>query len=136
MSWINNGFFGISFLHMRAISQLKIETTKKGEEKSEHSTDYLNSSIKCAFSGKPANYYIGLSGKTKTKAESIRIVGSVCSEMVEMAINKLLSQGLCGSQWPVVLDLDKKLLYHTYDADKQGLSAILGWKEYNSKAYQ
>jgi hypothetical protein len=121
---------------MDAISRLKIETSKKGEVKSEYSADYLIPSIKCSFSGKPADYYIGLSSKTKAKAESIKVVGSVCSEMVEMAINKLLIQGLGGSQWPVVLDLDKKLLYHTYDADKQGLSAILGWKEYNSKAYQ
>ncbi|MCK5440569.1 MAG: hypothetical protein KAJ23_01635 [Maribacter sp.] len=121
---------------MNAFSQRRIEITKKGEEKSEYSTDYLISSIKCSFSGKPADYHIGLSSKTKAKAESIRIVGSVCSEMVEIAINKLLSQELSGSQWPVVLDLDKKLLYHTYDADEQGLSAILGWKEYNSKVYQ
>lgn len=122
--------------YMDTISHLKIETSKKGEENSEYPANYLIPSIKCSFTGKPADYYIGLSSKTKAKTGSIRIVGSVCSEMVEMAINKLLSQGLGGSQWPVVLDLDKKLLYHTYDADKQGFSAILGWKEYNSKVYQ
>ncbi len=86
---------------------------------------------KCSFSGKTADFYIGLSGIGTNN--SIRIVGAVCNDMVEMAIVKLLGQGSDGVKWPVILDMNKKLLYHSNEAHKKGFSAILGWKEYLSK---
>ena len=87
---------------------------------------------KCSFSGSAADFYIGLSGIRGSK--NIRIVGAVCTEMVETAIVKLLVQGWEEVKWPVILDLKKKLVYHSYDADKKGTSAIQGWKEYVSKS--
>ena len=87
---------------------------------------------KWSFSGNRADFYIGLSGVNGGK--SIRIAGAVCEEMVETGINKLLGKGIDGIKWPVVLDLKKKLLFHSYDAHQNGTSAILGWKAYLSKS--
>jgi len=87
---------------------------------------------KCSFSGSAADFYIGLSGVKGGK--SVRIVGAVCKEMVETGINKLLGQGLDEFKWPVVLDLKKKVLFHSHDAHQQGTSAILGWKAFLSES--
>ncbi|GAB5474730.1 MAG: hypothetical protein Mars2KO_28290 [Maribacter sp.] len=86
---------------------------------------------KCSFSGIKADYYIGLSSKSSDN--SVRIMGAVSTEMVETGINKLLGQGWDDIKWPVVLDMQKKVLYHSYEAHKNGASAILGWQEYFSK---
>ncbi len=114
---------------MEVISQVKRKP--KGKKESKYSSNSLTSSAKCSFSGKPADYYIGLS--KNTKGESVKIVGSVSSEMVEIAINKLLGQGFGEIKWPVILDLNKELVYHSYDAHNKGLSAIFGWKECSPK---
>lgn len=85
---------------------------------------------KCSFSGNKADYYIGLSSNSDT---NVRIMGAVSNEMVETGINKLLGQGWDDIKWPVVLDMQKKVLYHSYDAHKKGASAVLGWQEYFSQ---
>ncbi len=85
---------------------------------------------KCSFSGESVDFYIGLSGIDTNN--SVRIVGAVCSDMVETAIVKLLGQGSGEVKCPVVLDINKKLLYHSHEANKKGFSAILGWQEYLS----
>lgn len=87
---------------------------------------------KCSFSGSRADFYIGLSGVSGGK--SIRIVGAVCEDMVVTGINKLLGKGLDGIKWPVILDLKKKVLFHSHDAHIQGTSAVLGWKAFLSKS--
>jgi len=87
---------------------------------------------KCSFSGSAADFYIGLSGVNKNNS-NIRIVGAVRSDMVETAINKLLGQGSHERKWPVVLDLKKKILFHSHEAYLDGTSAIHGWKAYFSK---
>lgn len=86
---------------------------------------------KCSFSGNKADYYIGLSSKSSDA--SVRIMGAVTTEMVETGINKLLGQGWDDIKWPVVLDMQKNIRYHSYEAHKNGASAILGWQEYFSK---
>lgn len=114
---------------MEVVSQVKRK--RKGKKESKYSSKCTTTPTKCSFSGKPADYYIGLS--KNTKGESVRIVGSVSSEMVEIAINKLLGQGFGEIKWPVILDLNKELIYHSYDAHNKGLSAIFGWKECSPK---
>ncbi len=87
---------------------------------------------KCSFSGSAADFYIGLSGVNGGK--SVRIVGAVCEAMVETGINKLLGKGWDEIKWPVILDLKKKVLFHSHDAHIQGTSAVLGWKAFLSKS--
>lgn len=86
---------------------------------------------RCSFSGRSADFYIGLSGVKGST--SVRIVGAVCKDMVETAIIKLLGQGWDEIKWPVVLDMKKKILFHSHDAHQEGTSAILGWKDYLAK---
>ncbi len=86
---------------------------------------------KCSFSGSKADYYIGLSSKSSD--DSVRIMGAVSKEMVETGINKLLGQGWDDIKWPVVLNMHKKVLYHSYEAHKKGVSAIMGWQEFFSQ---
>lgn len=111
---------------MNVVSQVKRKSKRKGKKESKSSFN-CSTITKCSFSGKPADYYIGLS--KNTKGESVNIVGSVSLEMVEIAINKLMGQGFGEIKWPVILDLNKELVYHSYDAHNKGLSAIFGWKE-------
>ncbi len=87
---------------------------------------------KCSFSGSTADFYIGFSGITNNNSK-VRIVGAVRSDLVETAINKLLGQGSDEITWPVVLDMKKKILFHSHEAYQNGTSAILGWKAYFSK---
>lgn len=88
-------------------------------------------SPKCSFSGNKADYYIGLSSAVTD--DEVRIMGAVSNKMVETGINKLLGQGWDDIKWPVVLNMHKKVLYHSYEAHKNGASAILGWQEFFSK---
>jgi hypothetical protein len=99
--------------------------------------DFIKSEIppqleKCSFSGSTADFYIGLSGIHSIDT-NVRIVGAVRSDMAETAINKILGQGSDGIKWPVVLDLKKKILFHSHEAHQNGTSAILGWQAYFSK---
>lgn len=91
----------------------------------------INTRPKCSFSNQKADFYLGLaSSKINDK---ISIIGAVSCDMVETGINKLLGQGWGDTKWPVVLDMRKKLLYHSFDAHQKGASAILGWQEFQSK---
>lgn len=81
---------------------------------------------RCSFSGKPAEFYIGLSGPGYN--EGVRLLGAISSEFVERAIVNVLGQGVGEVQWPVILDLNKEIYYHSYEAHTKGLSAIKGWK--------
>ncbi len=87
---------------------------------------------KCSFTGSIADFYIGLSGVNSTNS-GIRIVGAVRRDFVEKAINKLLGQGSDGLNWPVVLDLNKEILYHSFEAHENGSSAVFGWQEYQAQ---
>lgn len=91
----------------------------------------VNTTPYCSFSSNKADFYIGLSSTGSDN--NVRIMGAVSKEMVEKGINKLLGQGWDDIKWPVVLDLRKTVLYHSYEAHKKGASAIFGWQEYFSK---
>lgn len=84
--------------------------------------------VKCSFSGRAADFYVGLT--LNPENSPIRIVGAVCNEFVETALINLLGQESPEIQWPVVLDMNKNLLFHSFEANKNGLSTILGWKEF------
>jgi len=86
---------------------------------------------KCSFSGIQADYYIGLSDSSSN--ESIRIMGAVCQDMVITGINKLLGQGWDDVKWPVVLDMNKELLYHSFEAYENGSSAVFGWQQFQAQ---
>ena len=101
-------------------------------EKSTEKTNISPKPQKCSFSGSAADFYVGLSGMN-TSNSKVRIVGAVRSDLVETAINKLLGQGSDGIKWPVVLDLKKRILFHSHEAYQKGTSAVLGWKEYYSQ---
>lgn len=81
----------------------------------------------CSFSGKPAEFYIGLSGPGYN--EGVRLLGAISSEFVERAIVNVLGKGVGEIQWPVILDLSKRIYYHSYYAYTKGLSATMGWNE-------
>ena len=104
----------------------------KTKKRSSKKTKISPEPQKCSFSGSAADFYIGLSGKN-VKNNNVRIVGAVRSDLVETAINKLLGQGSDEIKWPVVLDLKKKVLFHSHEAYQNGISAILGWQNYSSK---
>ena len=101
-------------------------------EKNIKKTNISTQPEKCSFSGATADFYVGLSG-TANSDSKVRIVGAVRSDLVETAINKLLGQGSDGIKWPVVLDMKKKILFHSHEAYQSGTSAILGWQDYFSK---
>ena len=84
---------------------------------------------KCSFSGKPAKFYIGLGGSNLS--DEIRIIGAISLEYVETAIVNVMGQGVDDIQWPVILDLNKEIYYHSYHAHINGYSAIIGWKNFN-----
>ncbi|TMM59253.1 hypothetical protein FEE95_07420 [Maribacter algarum] len=105
-----------------------VSNTKKSAKK----TKISPKTQKCSFSGSTADFYIGLSGINNSNS-NVRIVGAVRSDLVETAINKLLGQGSDGIKWPVVLDMKKRILFHSHEAYQKGTSAVLGWKEYFSK---
>ncbi|MGB5553849.1 MAG: hypothetical protein WBM83_04260 [Flavobacteriaceae bacterium] len=105
---------------------------KKNSEKIIDLSDIqINTMPKCSFSGNTADFYIGLSARSGK--DTIRIMGAVARDQVETGINKLLGQGWDDIKWPVVLDMGKQLVYHSYDAYLKGASAILGWQELQSK---
>jgi hypothetical protein len=83
---------------------------------------------KCAFLGIRADFYIGLA--TMDHKGPIGYFAAVCSQMVDTAIVNLLGKGSGDMNWPVVLDLEKKVVYHSYDAHLNGLSATQGWSEH------
>ncbi len=97
----------------------------------DHSGLDRNQMPKCSFSGQKADYYLGLS--STAQQAHVHIMGAVSSDMVETGINKLLGQGWDDIKWPVVLDMGKKLVYHTFEAYEKGTSAILGWQEARTK---
>lgn len=90
-------------------------------------TPLINELPKCSFSGNPADFYIGLSGKSEE--DEVRIIGAISAQFVETAILKVMGQGVNDIHWPVILDLNKNMVYHSYQAHTKGLSAVLGWKQ-------
>jgi len=116
---------------MKLADQANSILPKKNKKTNYLSDIQVNTPPKCSFSGNQAQFYIGLSSSKKN--ERVRIMGAVSNEMVETAIIKLLGQGWDDVTWPVVLDLKKKVLYHSHEAYKKGTSAIIGWQEYFSK---
>lgn len=82
----------------------------------------------CSFSGEPADYYIGLSGPGYQ--DEVRLIGAIGFKFVETAIVNVLGHGIEHVKWPVILDLNKKIYYHSYQAHLRGLSAIMGWNEF------
>ena len=116
---------------MKLTDQANTITSTKNKAIIDLSDIKINTVPKCSFSGNKADYYIGLSSMSAN--DSVRIMGAVSNEMVETGINKLLGQGWDDIKWPVVLNMHKKVLYHSYEAHKNGDSAILGWQEFFSK---
>jgi hypothetical protein len=91
----------------------------------------LSTKPKCSFSGLEADFYIGLSNSSPDG--KLQIMGAVCQDMVVTGINKLLGQGWDDVQWPVVLDMNKNLLYHSFEANENGSSAVFGWQQYQAQ---
>lgn len=83
---------------------------------------------KCVFLGIKADFYIGLMGNGPDAV--VGNVDAICAAVVEKAIINLLGKGMGDITWPVILDLNKNLLYHTYEAHENGMSATQGWLAY------
>lgn len=83
-------------------------------------------SIKCDLTGKEANYYLGVARARVYKAD--KIVGAVCPEKVEEVINRLMNQAFGTEYWAVVLNLNKVVIYHSFDANQEKIAAGLGWR--------
>ncbi|MEH6679227.1 MAG: hypothetical protein V7724_01710 [Sediminicola sp.] len=85
----------------------------------------------CAFLGINASYYIGLTGTDRNS--EIGYLSAISTEMVEKALMNLLGKGTGDMTWPIVLDLYKNVVYHSYEAHERGLSATQGWSELSLK---
>ena len=81
--------------------------------------------VTCDISGKEALYYLGVAEANKYKAA--KVVGAVFEEKVSEGINKLMSQAFGTNYWAVVMDLNKNIIYHSFESDQDKLSAELGW---------
>ncbi|MDX1769091.1 MAG: hypothetical protein R3294_13625 [Arenibacter troitsensis] len=111
---------------MKSVGNTLNTTTETYEGPLENTLPSVRGVPLCSFSGKPAHFYIGLSGPGYN--DEIRMMGAICSEFVETAIVNVLGQGVDNIQWPVILDLKKNIYYHSHDAHLKGHSAIMGWK--------
>ncbi len=80
----------------------------------------------CFFCDHTGVYQVGVSDFQK---KNNAYVGDACLEHVPNAINQLMPQLFATRSWPVVATQQGEILYHTYDANKKGLSAVMGWKE-------
>ncbi|MEL6969803.1 MAG: hypothetical protein AAFP00_01135 [Bacteroidota bacterium] len=80
----------------------------------------------CRFCEKPAEYQIGYAQFDSREIQEM--VGYVSAECVEQAIENVMQHLFRTTAWATVHSLDGQLLYHSYDADKAGYSAVGGWK--------
>lgn len=80
----------------------------------------------CVLTGKKADFYIGVAKANKYVPE--KIIGAVVENKVSEAIHTIMGQAFGTIYRVVVLDLKKNLIYHSFDADQEKLSARLGWE--------
>lgn len=74
-------------------------------------------------------YYVGLILAKKKQPSKL---WPVCNYHVETAIDTFANQAFATKFWPVVCDLEKKVIYNSFEADLEGLSMQTGWHEYLS----
>lgn len=84
--------------------------------------------ILCEFTGAPAVYRIGYARYDERHASEF--IGYVATDQVDRAIDHVMAQLLGTRYWVSVHDLEDNLLYHSYDADQNGMGAKLGWDHY------
>ena len=82
--------------------------------------------MKCDLCARDAAFQVGAARHDKRKVN--QIVSSVCEKHVTKALEYVAKQCFGTQLWACVLDMDRKLLYHSYDADQRGHSAVLGWE--------
>lgn len=86
----------------------------------------VSGSFICAFTGMPAHYRIGV---IKYKSKRIyKEVGAVVTDKVLEAIDKTQTACFATKFWPVVMDLDGKVIYRSDLADIDKLTAQEGWR--------
>ncbi len=81
----------------------------------------------CGYSGKPAEYQIGVAHFNEHAAK--QMVGFVSADNVEKGITDVMRQAFGTTLWATVHNLNGTLLYHSYHADQQGYSAVVGWQK-------
>jgi hypothetical protein len=113
---------------MKSVGNTLISNSEPFEGLGENAVPLVAEVPQCSFSGRPADCYIGLSGPGYH--DELRLIGAIGLKFVETAIVNVLGQGVEQVQWPVILDLNKRICYHSYQAHLKGLSAIMGWKEF------
>ncbi len=87
----------------------------------------MKKDTKCYFCDKKATYQAGVSNFKETQKQ---MLGPVCEEHVEEAINNLMSQCFGTTFWPMITDRHNNILYHSYRADQQGYAAVAGWRNF------
>lgn len=117
-----------NLVDMKSVRNSMGTISAPGEGQYDNALSIATESPICSFSGKQADFYIGLSGSGNK--DEIRVIGAICCEFVETAIVNVMGKGIDDIQWPVILDLNKKICYHSYQAHTKGLSAIIGWKQF------
>lgn len=75
---------------------------------------------------KKGEYLLGIAKAKRIKPE--RIIGRVCAGDMRKSIDNLMHQCFGTLFWVAVYDLEGKLLYHSFDADKDGYAAAAGWE--------
>lgn len=84
--------------------------------------------VHCAYTGRPAQYRIGVVEYNKKRV--VKDVGAVVEQKVLHAIESLLNHFFGTRYWPVVMDLDGNILFRGDDAEKKKISVKEGWREY------
>ena len=59
-----------------------------------------------------------------------QVIGKICVDHMRKSIENIMGQCLGTTLWVLVLDLNSKFLYHSYDADQEGYKAAMGWELY------
>lgn len=87
--------------------------------------------VACAFTGKQADYRIGIIGYNKKRLA--RDVGAVISDKVLDAIDNIQNHFFGTNYWPIVMDLSGNIIYRADEAEKNKISAKEGWRQYVSQ---
>lgn len=87
----------------------------------------------CAYPecNNPSEFHLGVAKYNQNKIE--QMIGPVCDEHMRPAIENIMKQCFGTMLWAVVCDKTGKILYHSYEADQEGIKAAYGWEYYKEE---
>lgn len=99
---------------------------------------YINENLNpkeiCVFTGKQANYKIGVIEYNKKVAIGIGcVIGAVSADKVLDALDNIQNACFGTTLWPVVMDLHGNIIYRADEAERSKISVKEGWRQYISQ---